>query len=227
MLEHHIQKKILRRLVLGHERFSELNPSGVDSNLYNYHLHQLMAMHYVEKTDGNRYRLTELGKAEGINLGLSSQEMSAAAHPVLLLNVQDTEKHFLLRRRTVHPMFGRTGFLHGEPVATDPLERTAANTLEKRTGVKADFRVSGSGFIRIFIGEHLESFVSFTMLCAVLENRDLPIASSETGENFWTDTAHPDFTSTDMVPSMADLTTLCNNQADNHFFFDKTYHLDR
>lgn len=226
MIEHNIQKKILRQLVLGHDRFSELNPSGVDSNLYNYHLHQLMAAHYVEKTDGNRYRLTKSGKAEGINLGMSEQQRLASAHSILLLNVQDSVGHFLLRKRMVHPMFGKVGFLHCEPIATEALETTAAHALERRAGITAGFQVAGSGFIRIFVGGHLESFVGFTMLCAVTGNQALPVSGSESGENFWTATAMPDFSSSDMVPSMADLAKACARNQDHHFFLDKTYRLD-
>lgn len=209
--------------MLGHDRFSELNPSGIDSNLYNYHLHQLISMHYVEKTEGNRYHLTETGKAEGVNWGMSLEQRLASAHSILLLYVQDKEGHLLLRKRTVHPMFGKIGFLHGEPTATESLETSAAVALKKRTGLQADFHVAGSGFIRILDGEHIESFVSFTMLCAVMDSRELLISSSETGENFWTDKSNPDLSHPDMLPSMTDLAKLCSSHSNSHFFFDKTY----
>jgi len=226
VIEHHIQKKILRRLVLGHTRFSELNPDGVDSNLFNYHLHQLLAAHYIEKTEDNQYRLTELGKAEGINLKLNELERSAQAHSILLLHVRDTTGKYLLRRRTAHPMFGKTGFIHAEPVATEPLVTTAAEELLKRTGLTAEFAVCGSGFIRFFAGDKLESFTNFTLLSATVENTDLKITSDETGENFWTESSEPDFSASDMLPSMATIATKCDDTPDGHFFSDITYHLE-
>jgi hypothetical protein len=226
MIEHHIQKKILRQLVLGHSRFSELNPSGVDSNLYNYHLHQLIAGHYVEKTDDNRYQLTELGKAEGINLKLNRQERLAQAHSVLLLQVRDASGKYLLRKRTAHPMHGRTGFLHGEPKAAEPLTTTATRVLLERTGLTGEFNVVGSGFIRIFLADKLESFTSFTMLAATIDYVEPPVPGDETGENFWTDSDTPDFSQSYMLPSMADLSALCAEHEAGHFFSDKNYYLE-
>ncbi len=226
MVTHHIQKKILRQLLLGHDRFSELQPNGVDSNLYNYHLHQLITGDYVKKTADGRYQLTELGKAEGINLNLSERARLAQAHPVLLLHVRNTDGRYLLRKRAVHPMFGKIGFIHGEPVATESLESTAGKILLDRTGLTGDFRVAGSGFVRIFLRGEIESFINFTLLRAVVPLADLPKSGDETGENFWTDTAAPDFLSEDMLPSVASLAGLSEKYTDEHFFCDKTYHLD-
>lgn len=229
MLEHHIQKEILQRLVLGHSRFSELNPSGLDSNLYNYHLHQLIAHDYVEKSADKNYLLTEKGKAEGIHLKLNEKERLAQAHTILLLLVRDKTGRYLLRRRSAHPMFGKVGFIHGEPKADELLIDTAKRVFDRRTGMDADFKVSGSGFIRIFIADRLESFTSFTLLTAVLHDTALKRTDDETGTNFWTETPDPDFSDPDMLPSMADIVGAVpahhDNQQKNVFFLDRCYFL--
>ena len=225
MVAHHIQKKILRQLVLGRDRFSELQPTGIDSNLYNYHLHQLIAGNYVEKTSDNRYRLTELGKAEGINLNLNEHERLTQAHPILLLHVRDTDGRYLLRKRTVHPAFGKIGFIHCEPVANEPLKVTAGKIFLDRTGLHGNFQVGGSGFIRIFWQNELESFTNFTLLTTVIAPSELLKLSDESGKNFWSNNEAPDFSSVDMLPSMVDLVVEYDAHKNGYFFIDKTYRI--
>lgn len=225
MVTHHIQRKILRQLVLGRDRFSELQPNGVDSNLYNYHLHQLISRNYVEKTSVNRYRLTELGKAEGINSGLSEHERLTQAHPILLLHVRDTDGKYLLRKRTVYPAYGKVGFIHCEPIADESLEETASKIFLDRTGLKGNFKAAGGGFIRIFSQNELESFTNFTLLTAVISPSELLKHGDESGKNFWSSTDTPDFSSADMLPSMVDLVAKCNTYKEGYFFSDKTYNL--
>jgi ribosomal protein S19E (S16A) len=76
MLDHHLQKQILKDLVIRDgARFAELKPAHVDGNIFTYHLQQLVKMHYVEKTDEGRYQLTASGKRLGISSDLSAQQM--------------------------------------------------------------------------------------------------------------------------------------------------------
>ena len=221
MIEHHLQKEILHRLVLhDRARFGELKPKDMDSNMFTYHLHQLMAQHYVEKHEDGSYGLTAAGKAAGINITQSARAVLEQAHAILLLAVRDQHSAWLLRRRLAQPTHGKIGFIHGEPVADEPIVQTARAVLERRTGlVAADFSVAGSGFIRIFQNNELESFTNFTLLTAQIAHAD-PKVKDETGENFWA--TEPDFTAADMLPSMADLAhSLSAHQ--RIFFLDKTY----
>ncbi|MDB5181629.1 MAG: hypothetical protein JWP13_392, partial [Candidatus Saccharibacteria bacterium] len=132
----------------------------------------------------------------------------------------------LLRKRLVHPMYGKIGFLHGEPIAAEPLETTAAQILKRRTGLTGEFHVAGSGLARIFLDNKLESFTSFTLLTATIADNGLENSTDETGENFWTESDSPDFTQPDMLPSMADLADLSAKHTTGHFFSDKTYFLE-
>lgn len=59
---HYIQKHILK--VLTHKkwaRFRDLRPENVDSNLYSYHLKQLLNDKMVDKVEGKGYRLSPAG----------------------------------------------------------------------------------------------------------------------------------------------------------------------
>ena len=222
MIEHRLQKEILHRLVL-HERarFGELKPKDMDGNLFTYHLQQLIAQKYVEKHPDGSYGLTTTGKAVGINVTQSAQALLEQAHAIVLLAVRDTSGAWLLRRRLAQPNHGMIGFIHGEPVAEQPVAETARAILKRRTGLIADFTVAGSGYIRIFKGDALESFTTFTLLTALIEHQE-PTAADETGENFWTE--HPGFSAADMLPSMPDLVA-CLESGQAPFFCERTYRL--
>jgi hypothetical protein len=222
MIEHHLQKDILHRLVL-HERarFGELKPKDMDGNMFTYHLQQLIAQKYVVKNDDGTYALTPEGKAAGINIKLSSKALLSQAHAILLLAVRDETGAWLLRKRLAQPNYGSIGFIHGEPVASEPIADTARAILERRTGLAADFTVAGSGYVRMFQDTELESFTAFTLLRAEIGQTEMKTAD-ETGENFWTD--RPDFSAPGMLPSMPDLARSLA-APETPFFLDATYTL--
>lgn len=203
MIEHHIQKEILHRLVL-HDtaRFAELRPPGIDGNLFTYHLQQLIKQKYIVKNDDGTYELTPAGKAVGITIKLSGKALLEQAHAVVLLAVRDQDGAWLLRRRAAQPNYGQIGFIHGEPIATESVTDTARAVLERRTGLTADFTVAGSGYVHTSRDGSLEHFVAFTLLAAQIEHAE-PTGKDETGENIWIH--EPDFTASDMLPSMPDL----------------------
>lgn len=59
---HHIRKHILRTLSLNKwARFRDMRPQGTDSNLYNYHLKELMREGYIERHETKGYRLSPYG----------------------------------------------------------------------------------------------------------------------------------------------------------------------
>jgi len=221
MLDHHLQKDILIKLVVCESaRFAELKPKNIDGNLFTYHLQQLIRQKYVKKNDDGSYCLTPQGKALGINSQLSPKEYLEQAHDILLLAVKK-DNTWLLRRRLAQPMFGRYGFVHGEPIASESVTETATKILQQKTGLKAVFTPRGTGYVRIFLDNELESFTSFTLLEAKeITGKLLPKVGN--GENAWL--KNPDFSGDDMVPSMASLAAQLESN-DPLFFSELTYRL--
>lgn len=221
MLDHHIQKHILDQLVhVPAARFADLKPNDMDGNVFTYHLQQLTKAGLIEKTDDGLYCLTAAGKAEGISGGLSRAELRQQAHAILLLCIRDTEGRWLLRKRTVHPMYGRIGFLHGEPKAGESVIETAEQRLKQKTGLSADFSIAGSGFVTIYSGEDLESYTQFTLLRGELTSGEL-IEMDQTGQNMWVE--NPDFSEGVYIPSMGSLVPLMDKETP--FFVELTYKL--
>lgn len=221
MIEHHIQKAILQKLIhIPDARYADLKPADMDGNIFSYHLHQLERAGLILKTEENRYALTASGKAEGINSNVPAAELHAQAHSILLLQVRDNDGKWLLRRRIVHPMHGYIGFLHGEPKIGQPVAETAADRLMQQTGLTASFRVQGSGYITLYKNDDLESYTHFTLLSAMDASGEL-IQSNNTGENIWIE--NPDFADTSYIPSMVALAKMTDTTG--LFFVELTHHI--
>jgi hypothetical protein len=222
MVEHHIQKDILYKLVTSPSaRFAELKPKTLDGNIFTYHLQQLIKNKYVEKQEDGSYHLTSLGKNLGINIQLKAKELLEQAHSVFLLIIRNEKGDWLLRKRLAHPMYGKYGFVHGEPVARLTLQEAAAAALQQRTGLTAMFKPIGHGYIKFMLDDEVESFTH----CTFLEGSELTgelIKETGNGENTWL--SNPDFNGADMIPSMMDIVSAMETQNDC-FFVELTYQI--
>lgn len=223
MITHHLQKQILHHLVtVEHATFSDLKPTDIEGNIFTYHLHQLIKQRYVEKQAGGSYCLTPDGKAVGITITLSAQEALKQAHSVLFM-VLKTENGWLVRKRLAHPMFGKVGFVHGEPVAHEDITITAKQIFIDKTGLTANFVVAGSGYVRLFKDDALESFTHFTLLFARVSEGELQTHSKKhvNGENYWLQRL--DDASDDLIPGMQQLADQLTTG--NLFFSQLEFHL--
>jgi hypothetical protein len=218
MIQHHIQRQILRKIMEGHTHFGELIPDGVESNHFNYHLRQLIAQKYIEKTaDG--YCLTVRGKMEATHVSQTAAERDVEPHSVLLLAVRNTQGAWLLRQRKVEPNRNLLGFVHGEPVAGEPVTLTAKTRLLAKTGLSAEFTVRASGLITIYKDGALESFSHCILLVAENPSGEL-IQQDTTGENSWI--SAPDFSEDRFIPSMPLLISLVEG-THAAMYFDESY----
>lgn len=222
MVDHYLQKRIISDLV-EHEasRYADLKPAHIEGNVFTYHLRSLIKQKLITKNDDGTYCLTSEGKLYGINGSVKAHELLAQAHAIILLSIRDGHGRWLLRKRLVQPMFGKTGFIHGEPQAGETVEAAAARILQRRTGLTGDMNVKGSGYICLEEGGELIAYSAFTLLEVTVLRGDLITADAH-GENTWHQ--EPDFNSKEMIPSMADLAE--ELEKPGLFFLDKTYGVD-
>jgi ADP-ribose pyrophosphatase YjhB (NUDIX family) len=150
---------------------------------------------------------------------LSRKELLEQAHSILLMCLR-TDEGWLLRKRLAQPMFGRIGFVHGEPIAEEPAIDTAKRCFEERTSLRADFKPIGTGYVCLFQGDDLDSFTHFTLLYADKYEGEL-LAQMRNGENSWMPT--PDFEDPAMIPSMPDLIKLIEARGEGLFYADLRY----
>lgn len=221
MIDHHLQKDILKKLVeCESASFSELKPSDVEGNIFTYHLQQLVKQKVISKLDDGNYTLTAKGKALGINSALTGDEVLQQAHSVLFMVLEDPEKGWLLRRRLAQPVYGKLGFVHGEPIFTESVEITASQIFKTKTNLDAEFKVHGSGYVRMTRGEALESFTHFTLLHAHSYEGEL-VEKLGKGENVWL--KESELSDVDLIPSVVPLIEQIN--ANGQFFLDLDYDL--
>lgn len=219
MLEHHLQKQMLHTLVKSKSaRFADLRPKNVDSNLATYHLQQLVKQGLITKQESGLYSLTAEGKIVGTTVTLSKQEVLYQAHSVLLLAARNKEGAWLLRKRLAQPMYGKSGFVHGEPVAGEHITETAAKVFKAKTNLEAEFLPRGSGYITLMDGDKHQSFIHFTLLLAESVSGELA-SKVGNGENYW---YVGDFEEPDMIPSMSSLIATLSKVKD-HFYLELTY----
>jgi hypothetical protein len=182
---HHIQKSIINVLAsTDPARYADLKPADMDGNQFTYHLKQLITDKLVCKNDDGTYSLTEKGRTY---LVYRYENLDKAAHTIFLIIIRYGDK-VLLRERKVQPLRGYTGFVHGEPVADAPLDRTICERVKTKTGIDIDINritTHGSGLIRIVKNGQTQSFSHAIIAEVAVESDDLPIPEDETGRNFW------------------------------------------
>ncbi len=219
MIEHHIQRKILHALVkTDTARFTDIRPKNLDTNIVTYHLKQLIKQGYVKKNPDGRYCLTNKGKVIGTTIMMSKEDALFEAHTVLLMALQNQKGQWHLRKRLAQPMFGWSGFVHGEPIAGQPIKETAQKIFQDKTGLTATFAPRGSGYVTFMDGDSHQSFIHFTLMYSKDYTGKLKNKVGN-GENYW---YSGDFLDKKMLPSMKPMIDALQKD-ENHSFLELTY----
>lgn len=158
-LKHHIQRHIVNYLMF-HEfaRFRDLRPTGVDTNLFSYHLKLLQKSHFVTKNDQG-YMLDRRGLVYVDRV--SSERMRLRTQPkiITMLLIQDGYGKVLLQRRTKQPHINTWTLPYGK-LHIDDESVLAAAKRESREKLNFDphkLRHVGNCYIRVRSGETVES----------------------------------------------------------------------
>ncbi len=222
MLAHHIQKSIVYKLAFADAlRFSELKPDGIESKLFDYHLKKVISANYVHKNEDGLYQLTPQGKMAGQRALKNSQALIDQAYPILVLAIRRKEdKAWLLCRRKSHPLIGRVGFMRSLPEAGKNVVESASQTCLELSGIKANFRVLGSGFVTVYDQQELESYTNYTFLASDDAEGEL-LQNDPLNEFYWAQ--DPDFTDENMLPNTKMLGNL--HKANELFFVEKTFNI--
>lgn len=222
MLDHHLQRRIVYRLALTSSlRFSQLKPDTIENKLFTYHLKKVVSAGLVTKQEDGTYALTPEGRLLGIRVLDKQMAIIDRPESVLFLAIRrSSDKAWLLYRRKTHPLLGKVGFMHCAPMANETATTVAAKACLEKTGIKAEFRILGSGYFKVYRDDDLESFTHFTLLVSDDATGELD-QGDELAEYFWAD--HPDFSDADMLPNMKTLGNL--HKVNELFFIEKTFKL--
>lgn len=192
------------------KRYSDLKPAELDGNVFGYHLKALLIEKYVSKSEQGEYALTQKGKDYVVH---RFENPLLQAHSIFLIALSRGDK-WLLRERSVQPLIGMAGFIHGEPVPGEPIINTAIRRLREKTGLQADLRMHSSGLISITRDGVLESYSHAVVLVGQTDS-DLSITKDATGHNFWIPSSRLDMET--VLPSCVDIITGINKHSSTPF----------
>lgn len=159
MITHHIQKDIFIRLgKASHLRFSELKPDGMESNLFMYHLKQLMAIKFVEK-DAQGYRLAPAGLTYLDSFSFRTNTPRKQPKIISILALKNHDGQWLLAQRKYQPYIGEYMFVSGKQRFGEQPETHALREMQEKLGFTTPLVRRGLLDIRISKDETLITHV--------------------------------------------------------------------
>lgn len=177
-INHHIQRHIIDVLMY-HEvaRFRDLRPPRTDTNLFTYHLNQLVKVGIVGKVEGG-YTLSATGLSYVDRVSTEKKVIRNQPKIITMLLIQNSDGDVLLQKRDKQPYINSWtlpyGKLHIEDSTLDEAARREAQ--EKLGVVDQPMQHAGDCYIRVTTKDGI---LSTTLAHVFTFHRD-DIATSDT-----------------------------------------------
>ena len=150
---HHIQRDIVKKLIsVKSARYAELRPKNIESNLFMYHLQQLIRSGYVEKAETG-YQLTPQGKRFADRASLTSLKLRIQPKLITIITVRRADGKWLLLERLHQPFIGSVGFPSGKVHYGEQLAISAARELREKANIDSIELTQRGTFIMLFSNE--------------------------------------------------------------------------
>ena len=129
-------------------RFSELKPDGMESNIFMYHLKQLMSGGYVIK-ELQKYQLSDKG-LQYVD-GLSETNFKPRKQPkvVAIIALQNSEGQWLLGQRKIQPYLDKLVLPSGKQHFGESIYDHAKRELVEKTGLDIPLTYRGIASVSI------------------------------------------------------------------------------
>jgi ADP-ribose pyrophosphatase YjhB (NUDIX family) len=219
---HRIQQHIFGILITQPSaRFSDLKPKEVESNLFMYHLKQLIDQGYVAKVKDGSYSLTAPGMVYADRLSLKTFQPRLQPRIVTLLMIRNQHGEYLMYRRKRQPLINMVGFPYGKIHTGETIKEAAGRELLEKTGYQAVLNHIGDGYITMSRDGEAVSQILFHLFAGREPQGDIK-KTTAIGEAFWADpTQIPGW---ELMPSVIDL--LEASRSGQRFFLEKAYSLE-
>lgn len=188
---HSAQSKVL--YILRHAtraRYSELRkPTGLESDIFKYHLRKLERAKYVIKSSDGLYELTAEGKEFANRLDeKTGREIERSKSSMLLVvtSQQGGKTYYLAHRRTREPFRDYWGIGSAPVLRGVPICESAAREMQKQTGLTLNFSVRG--FYRVIDKTMQHTILEdkiFALMYAEVEEHCPPLHYWYGGESMW------------------------------------------
>jgi len=177
-VNHHIQKHIIDVLMYAEiARFRDLRPPKTDTNLFTYHLNNLVKANFLQKVEGG-YSLSRLGLSYVDRVSTEKKVVRTQPKIITMLLIQNSEGDVLLQKRDKQPYINEWTLPYGKLHIDDQTLHAAAKreALEKLSVNDAEVRHAGDCYIRVRAGNDILS----TTLAHVFRFESDTIATGET-----------------------------------------------
>jgi ADP-ribose pyrophosphatase YjhB (NUDIX family) len=132
---HHIQRKILLKLLYAEWlAYSQMRPTGVESNHFAYHLEQLVHAGIVAKT-GKQYSLAPKGLAMVDRMSQEKMVDRLQPHILTVIDITNDSGQTLLFKRGFQPYIHTYSFPLGKTHMDETVEEAAVRELQEKTGL--------------------------------------------------------------------------------------------
>lgn len=181
---HRYESHILKKMILGNVlRYRDLKPKDIESNLFIYHLKNLIKNGIIEKTTGG-YKLTASGLRYVDKISLSHFKQRSQPKIVNIIIIKNKKGEYLLYFSKRQPFYGLIGFPFGKIHFGEKLIEAANRELKEKTGILAEPKHKGDIYLRIYKDKELISH----MLCHIFLSDKFQgnlISNSEIGTYKW------------------------------------------
>jgi len=135
VIEHHIQREIIDRLMHAESlRFKALKPDGMESNIFMYHLKQLINQGLVTKVD-NVYVLAPAGLQYVDNLSSIGSKPIAQPKVICILYIQNKAGDILVAQKKVQPFIGAHMLPSGKQRLEESIDQHVVRELEEKFAI--------------------------------------------------------------------------------------------
>ncbi len=184
---HSIQTQILVLLMKSDssKRYAQLMIPGIENDLFNYHLQQLVKTGYIQKLEIG-YQLTQNGMQYVSQLDIEGNPRKYFKSSVALVVFRNNKTELLMQERLRNPFIGDTTTIAGKILYGEKVIDAAKRKLLEEAGLVADFSLAGilRKIRRNNDNEVIED--SLYHYCIASEPSGELVQQNEHGKNFWT-----------------------------------------
>lgn len=228
-----VQNHIISRLKNADTlRYSQLRPSDVPNDLFNYHLKMLATKDLVIKTS-HGYALSELGQQFVADVRHTSDQANRLFKVnviTIVSRLDNGEIEILTQKRHSQPSFGLVGVMGGTVLKGESITEGARRKLKQEAGLDATFTVIGMERRCLYKAGQLFSDILFP-ICYTSSFEGSLKTETEFGANYWESIDQAvrndsrDFDSIQAIPKV--LKAIKDGSVSTMpFFFDETIQKD-
>lgn len=181
---HWIQRHILKQLVTREAcRYKDLRPEGVDGNLFMYHLNQLIAEKFIEKSN-LIYSLTKEGKKFVGGMSLETGKQTTLPRVFVMVYSKNIKEKILLYRWNRQPYLGHISLPFSRIRYGQTIKEAAEQNLRFKTSLAGALEFAG--LTNVVVNKDGKVATHYIAHIYRLEPpKEEPSADGLTGEPFW------------------------------------------